>query len=53
MWHNGGLSGVSTMLVIYPQEEVVGVALTNKGSVPYMDQMVAHTMDNIYDFCPK
>jgi len=48
-WHEGGLLGDSAMLVVYPQEEIVGVALVNKGVIIELLDMVVHTVENVYD----
>lgn len=50
VFHSGGLVGTTTMLIIYPEEEIVGVAFTNKGNMIGLDQMVIYTVENIYDF---
>ncbi len=31
IWHNGGLSGVSTILAIFPEQEYIIAVLTNLG----------------------
>lgn len=48
VWHAGGLLGATTMLFIYPDEEIVGVALSNKGGVNGLDQMIAYTVENVF-----
>lgn len=50
-WHNGGLLGATTFFVIYLEEEVVGVAFTNK-SEAQGGLMIAtmQAVENVYDF---
>lgn len=48
LWHSGHLLGVSTMLFIYPDEEIVAVALTNKGDIHVLEQMITYTVENVY-----
>jgi len=50
-WHSGGLVGVTTFLIIYPEEEAVAAVMTNKGYVQGLDSMAIYTMENIYEFC--
>lgn len=45
--HSGGLIGASSLLVIYPEEEIVAVTLTNKGRIGGLHQMVLHAVENI------
>ena len=33
-WHFGSLSGVTASVIIHPEQELVAVALTNKGEFP-------------------
>ncbi len=49
-WHNGGLMGTSTYLAVYPEEEAVVVALTNRGEAqPALMQATMQTMENVYE----
>lgn len=50
VWHSGGLWGVSTHLVIHPEEEIVGVVLTNKGFVEGLQGILANTLHSVYEF---
>ena len=49
LYYIGGLEGVATMLILYPDEEMVGVAMTNKGGGQNLAPMVMYTAENIYD----
>ena len=40
IWHSGGLLGTTTMLFIFPDQDIVGVGFTNKGFVAGLDQIV-------------
>ena len=48
--HSGGLDGVSSIFLIYPKEEVVGVVLTNKGNILTLAQLIAQAVENLADF---
>lgn len=48
VWHAGSLIGASSMIFIYPDEEIVGVGLTNKGGIHQIDQMITYTVENAY-----
>lgn len=48
LWHSGGLSGVTTWLAVWPEEEIVGVALSNKGNTKNLGQAVLYAMENLY-----
>ena len=48
VWHAGGLTGASSMLLVYPDEEIVGVALCNKGNIVGLDQMILYAVENLY-----
>ena len=50
VWHSGGQVGVSVIMILYPTEEMVGVALTNKGYVPGLDNLVFNAAELIYEF---
>lgn len=51
VWHSGGLLGVSTFLIIYPELEIVGAAMSNKGSALNLDNMLINMAENVYQFC--
>lgn len=48
VWHSGGLDGVTTWLTVWPEEETVGVALSNKGDTKHLDQAVHYAMEVLY-----
>lgn len=47
-WHGGGLLGTTTMVTIFPEQEIVGVVLVNKGGVSELQDIVFHVAENIY-----
>jgi len=47
VWHAGSLLGSTSLLVLYPDEEIVSVALTNKGGLYVIDQMVLNAVENV------
>ena len=49
MWHAGGTAGIATMLIVYPEEEIVGVAMTNKGGGQDLAPMIMNTVENVYN----
>ena len=49
MWHAGGTPGVATMLIVYPDEEIVGVAMANKGGGQDLAPMIMYTAENVYN----
>jgi hypothetical protein len=40
IWHSGGLLGTSTILLIFPDYDIIGVAFANKGFVLESDQLI-------------
>ncbi|OTF78767.1 hypothetical protein BLA29_003958 [Euroglyphus maynei] len=50
IWHSGGLMGTTTMLMIQPQSELVGVVLTNEGSTIGLDSMIIYLVENVAKF---
>lgn len=47
VFHDGGLFGASTMLMLFPDHQIVGVAMTNKGDID-LDQMVLYAAHKLY-----
>ncbi|KAH9526580.1 hypothetical protein DERF_000655 [Dermatophagoides farinae] len=50
IWHSGGLTGTSTMLMIQPKSEFVGIAMTNEGNTLGLDTMIAYMIENVAEF---
>ncbi|CAG2174528.1 unnamed protein product [Oppiella nova] len=50
IWHNGGMSGVSTHLTIFPKENLVGLVFTNRGEVQYLDHLIKYVAQNFQPF---
>ncbi|XP_027196149.2 serine beta-lactamase-like protein LACTB, mitochondrial [Dermatophagoides pteronyssinus] len=50
IWHNGGLMGTSTVLMIQPQSELVGAVLTNEGYTTGLDLMIIYMIENLAKF---
>lgn len=44
----GALIGATSMLAVYPDEEMVATVLTNKGSFSEMDKLILHITENVY-----
>lgn len=42
--HNGGLYGVFTGLMVFPEEEIVAVTFINKGEMPIDPQVIMREM---------
>ena len=36
------------MLFVYPDEEMVGVALCNKGGIQGLDDMIVYAVENVF-----
>lgn len=47
VWHSGGAFGVSNLLTIYPDEEIVVVALCNKGDVDGLDVITEFAVNTL------
>ena len=47
--HSGGADGLVAWIAIYPQEEIVSVALCNKGNVDGLDWVLAYPVETLYD----
>lgn len=45
--HSGGLLGAAAFLMIYPQEEIVGVMLSNKGQVSEQERIIVYAVENL------
>ena len=52
-WHSGDLFGATTILIIYPKEEIVAVAMVNKGAIKGLDVLCIDAAELMYDFVPK
>ncbi|CAG2111250.1 unnamed protein product [Medioppia subpectinata] len=50
MWHSGGILGTTTMLTLFPDQNIVGVAFTNKGYVLDLDQIILNVAKNFKQF---
>ncbi|CAG2116897.1 unnamed protein product [Medioppia subpectinata] len=50
MWHSGGILGSTTMLTLFPDQNIVGVAFTNKGYVLDLDQIILNVAKNFKQF---
>lgn len=48
--HEGEAAGLSTWMNIYPEEEIVAVALTNKGEVPELGVTTTYAADAVAKF---
>ncbi|CAG2102334.1 unnamed protein product [Medioppia subpectinata] len=50
IWHAGGLLGTSTMLILFPNQNIVGVAFANKGWTVGLDQLILSVAKNFEEF---
>ncbi len=50
IWHSGGLLGTSTILFVFPEQNIIGVAFANKGYVIGLDQLILYVAKNLEPF---
>ncbi|CAG2102332.1 unnamed protein product [Medioppia subpectinata] len=50
IWHGGNLGASTTMLILFPDQNIVGVAFANKGAVLKLDKLIENVAKNFKQF---
>jgi CubicO group peptidase (beta-lactamase class C family) len=50
VWHAGGFLGAASLLYIFPEQEIVGVVMTNEGYPPGMNDILLDITNKFVSF---